>query len=105
MKAWVSATMPGVTRRKTSCTVPARAAMRASRSISSRQSTTTMPTPAATAARSSSEDLLLPWNTIRPAGIPAASATASSPPLQMSRCSPSSWIQRTSSTQQKALAA
>ena len=46
-------------------TSPRRRASASSRSSSSNESTTIRPTPAAIAARSSSVDLLLPWNTMR----------------------------------------
>ena len=61
----------------------ARARRRSRRGARSRSSSraTTCPTPALTAAVSSSTDLLLPCNAIRSAGKPACSATASSPPL------------------------
>ena len=48
------------------------------------------PTPSSTARRSSADDLLLPWKPIRAGSKPARSATASSPPEQTSRQSPSS---------------
>lgn len=63
------------------------------------------PTPVFTACSSSSTDLLLPCSAIRSGGIPAASATASSPTLHTSRLRPSSWSQRTTALERKALPA
>ena len=63
------------------------------------------PTPTSTARASSLWLLLLPWNPIRLGAKPARSATASSPPEQTSRLSPSSAIQRTLTTDMNALPA
>ena len=63
------------------------------------------PTPYDRASRSSATVLLLPWNPIRSAGKPARWATASSPPVQTSRCSPSSATQRATAVQRNALPA
>ena len=81
------------------------AASGTSRSISSKESSTTCPMPASTASCSSTRDLLLPCRAIRPAGKPAASATASSLPLQASRCRPSAAIHRATWPQRNALEA
>lgn len=63
------------------------------------------PTSASSARDSSLTDLLLPWKPIRSAGMSAASATASSPPEQTSRNSPSSAMIRTTALQRNALPA
>ena len=63
------------------------------------------PTPASTARSSSATVLLLPWKPRRAGSAPAASATASSPPVQTSTASPSSVTQRTTSVVSKALPA
>ncbi len=63
------------------------------------------PTPVFTAFSSSSTDLLLPCSAIRSGGIPAASATASSPELHTSRLRPSSCSQRTTALERNALPA
>ena len=86
------------------CMSVARPALRAGRARRS-ESTTMRPTPAASAARSSSVDLLLPWNTIRSAGNPARSATWSSPPVATSRSRPSSATRRAIAVQRNALLA
>ena len=109
MNSWVCASMPTVVRMSSGTGDPP-AATRAwasgtRRSISSNESTTTWPMPASTASRSSTSDLLLPCSAIRSAGKPAASATASSLPLQASRCSPSSAIQRATCPHRNALEA
>ena len=104
MNSWVCASTPTVTRTSTSCTTPASPAMASSRSISVIESSTTWPTPALTAAVSSSTDLLLPCKAIRSGGKLACSATASSPPLQTSSDRPSSSIQRATSLHRNALA-
>ena len=67
MNSWVCASTPTVTRTSTSCTTPAAPAMASRRSISIIESSTTWPTPALTAAVSSSTDLLLPCSAIRSA--------------------------------------
>ena len=105
MYSWVCASTPTVTRTSTGCTTPALAATAVSRWISSKESTTTCPTPASTARVSSAVDLLLPCIPIRAVGKPAASATASSPPVQTSRPRPSSAIQRASVVHRNALPA
>ena len=74
------------------------------RSISSTPSTTSLPTPSSSASRSSSSDLLFPWNTIRSAGNPARCATCASPPVATSRWSPSSATRRAIATQRNAFA-
>lgn len=63
------------------------------------------PTPASSARDSSETDLLLPWKPIRSGGIPADNAVASSPPVQTSRCRPSSAIIRTTARHRNALPA
>src|SRR5690606_37838480 len=83
---------------------PARASW-LSRSISWKESSTIRPTPASRAAASSAVDLLLPWKPIRSGGNPAASATASSPPVQTSRFSPSSAMIRATARHRNALPA
>ena len=105
MNSWVCASTPTVSRIITGTVAPRSRATASSRAISCSESTTTYPTPASTAATNSSFDLLLPWNAIRSAGKPARSATASSPPLQTSRLSPSSATQRATSVHRNALAA
>lgn len=77
--------------------------MWATRTISWKESSTIRPTPAVMARSISSTVLLLPWNAMRAAGIPASSAVVSSPPEQTSRLSPSSWSQRTTARERKAL--
>ena len=105
MNSWVCASTPTVTRTSTRCgRRRARAASAASRAISSNESTTIRPTPASSAAASSATDLLLPCSAIRSAGNPARSATASSPPVQTSRPSPSSSTQRTTARAEERLA-
>ena len=94
MNSWVCASTPTVTRTSTRCRTSAAAATALSRSISSNESSTTCPTRASTPRVSSATDLLLPCMPMRLAGKPAASATASSPPVQTSRPRPSSAIQR-----------
>ena len=97
--------MPGVTRTRTlgnGPPGPRRPDNRASRSISSKESTTILPTPAPNAASSSASDLLLPCRTSRSAGTPAASATASSPPVDTSMQQPSSWARAAMALQRKA---
>ena len=66
------------------------AAASATRSISCRLSRMIAPTPTATARSISASDLLLPWKPSRAGSAPAASATASSPPLQTSMLRPAS---------------
>ncbi len=63
------------------------------------------PTPASTARVISRADLLLPWKAIRPAGILAASAVASSPPEHTSRFSPSSCSHFTTALERNAFPA
>ena len=77
----------------------------ATRSISAKESTTIRPTPYSSAWRSSGTDLLLPCNAIRSPGNPTRCATASSPPLHVSRPSPSYMIQRATAEHRKALPA
>ncbi len=105
MNSWVCASTPTVTRTSTAWRTPWPAAMAASRAISSYESTTMCPTPSLTACSSSSMDLLLPCSAIRSAGIPPASATASSPGLHTSRFRPSSCSQRTIAFERNALPA
>ena len=77
--SWVCASMPGVTRskkvratrREVGC--HARRLRARNRLISSKESTTILATPARRAAVSSSEDLLLPWNTSCPPRAPPTS--------------------------------
>ena len=64
-----------------------------------------LPTPSSTARVSSATVLLLPWKPTRSIGKPARSATASSPPEQTSRLSPSSAIHRATVVQRNALPA
>ena len=64
------------------------------------------PTPARDGrARSRRRDLLLPWKPMRAGSAPAASATASSPPVQTSTASPASVTQRTTAAERNALPA
>ena len=65
MNSWVCASTPTVSRIITGTVAPRSRATASSRAISCSESTTTYPTPASTAATSSSIDLLLPWNAIR----------------------------------------
>ncbi len=95
MNSCVCASTPTVTRICTRCRLPSRSAICATRTISWNESSTIRPTPASTARVISSVLLLLPCRAIRSAGIPAASAVASSPPEQTSRFSPSSFSHRT----------
>ena len=83
---------------------PPRPASASSRSSSSNESATMRPTPRSRAARSSSSDLLLPWNTTRPGGNPARTATCSSPPVATSRWRPSSATRRAIASAQERLA-
>ncbi len=105
MNSCVCASTPTVTRICTRCRVPWRSAASATRSISWNESSTIRPTPAATARRISATDLLLPCSAMRSAGIPPASAVASSPPEQTSTFRPSSHNQRTTARDRKALPA
>ena len=105
MYSWVCASTPTVTRTMTRGRVPSRRAMAVSRSISWNESTTIRPTPARTARSNSATDLLLPCRPIRSGGIPAASATASSPPVHTSRDRPSSARIRTIALQMNAFPA
>jgi hypothetical protein len=105
MYSWVCASTPTVTRIITRGRAPRSRAIAVSRSISSNESTTIRPTPASTARVSSGTDLLLPCRPIRSAGIPAASATRSSPLVQTSRCRPSSARMRTTALHRKDLPA
>ena len=105
MYSWVCASTPTVTRISTGGRTPRSRASAVSRSISSNESTMIRPTPTSSARLSSSSDLLLPWNPIRAGSIPAASATANSPPEQTSRFSPSSAMTRTTALHRKALPA
>ena len=61
MYSWVWASTPAVTRTITGWVRPRLAVTRSSRSISSKESTMTRPTPSATARRSSGSVLVLPW--------------------------------------------
>ncbi len=63
------------------------------------------PTPAFTACSSSCTDLLLPCSAIRSPGMPAASATCSSPEEHTSTLRPSSCSQRTTALDRNALPA
>ncbi len=58
--AWVWASTSGATRSRTACLRPAAAAAAAVRPMSAKFSTTTRPTPASAASRSSAGSLLLP---------------------------------------------
>ena len=71
-----------------------RGTMRSSRSMSSKLSTTTRPTPCLTASASSSSVLALPCSTSWSGSAPALSAVRISPPPATSRCRPSSTITR-----------
>ena len=102
--SWVEACTPLLTRRRTRCTRPARAAASATRSISISLSMTIAPTPASTARSISATDLLLPWKPMRAGSTPAASATASSPPLHTSTARPASVTQRTIALREERLA-
>ena len=91
--SWVWASTPGVTRTSTAGpgVAPPRPLTRPPRrSISSKESTTILPTPVSTARASSASDLLLPCMTIRAGGTPARRATYSSPPVETSRHIPAS---------------
>ncbi len=105
MNSWVCASTPTVTRTSTGATTPSSSATAATRSISSKESMTIRLTPCCSAALISAALLLLPCMPIRSPGTPARMATASSPPEQTSRCSPSSWTHRATSVQRKALPA
>ncbi len=105
MYSWVWASTPAVTRTRTRCVRPSRSAISASRSISWNESTMTRPTPRVTARSSSASLLLLPWNPTLAMSIPARSATASSPPVQTSRFSPSSAAHLAVAVQRNALPA
>ena len=85
--------------------LPGSSVSRPSRAISSKESTTIRPTPAASARASSASDLLLPCSTSRSAGTPAASATCSSPPVDTSRYMPSWWASAAIAVHRKALVA
>ena len=101
----VDACTPLFTRSRTRWTRPARAAASATRSISTSLSMMIAPTPAATARSISATDLLLPWNPMRAGSAPAASATASSPPVHTSTPRPASVTQRTIAAERNALPA
>jgi hypothetical protein len=105
MNSCVCASTPTVTRTITGAVTPRPAATAATRSISWKESRTIRPTPYSRAARISSTDLLLPWKPIRSPGKPARRATASSPPVQTSRWSPSSATQRATAVQRNAFPA
>ena len=105
MNSWVCASTPTVARTSTGCRTPRCSASQASRAISANESSTTRPTPAASARSSSATDLLLPCTAIRSGGTPARSAAVSSPPVHTSRPRPSSVIQRSTASEQNALAA
>ena len=92
-------------RSRTACTVPAARAASATRSSSTTLSRTIAPTPSATLRSISARLLLLPWNPRRAGSTPAASATASSPPLHTSMLRPAAVIQRAISVQRNALPA
>ncbi len=101
----VEACTPELMRSRTGCTRPAARAAAATRSISIRLSTTIVPTPTATARSISAMLLLLPWNPSSDGSVPAASATASSPPLATSSRRPASVIHRAISVERNALPA
>ena len=77
-------------RSRTACTAPVARAASATRSISTTLSRTIAPTPSPTLRSISARLLLLPWKPRRAGSTPAASATASSPPLQTSMLRPAS---------------
>ena len=103
--SWVEACTPLLTRSMTRCTRPWRRAASTTRPISIVLSITIVPMPRPTARSISVRLLLLPWKPIRDGSTPAASATASSPPLQTSMPSPASIIQRATSVHRNALPA
>lgn len=70
MNSWVCASTPTVTRICTGWRTPSSSATCATRTISSKESSTIRPTPASTARRISAVVLLLPWKAIRAAGDP-----------------------------------
>ncbi len=105
MYSWVCASTPAVTRTMTRCVRPSRSATSATRSISWNESRMIRPTPSVTARSISSRLLLLPWKPTRAMSNPARSATASSPPEQTSRESPSSATHRATVVQRNALPA
>ncbi len=84
MCSWVSASTPGTTRRSSRGPPPSAWRRSASCSLSS----TTVPTPASTAIRSSASDLALPCRYRRPGSNPARSARCSSPPEATSQPEP-----------------
>ena len=80
-----------VSRNITGATTPSRPATSLIRASSSSESDTSRRTPARSAASISATDLLLPCTTIREPGIPARSATASSPPAWACSWTSRSW--------------
>ncbi len=105
MNSWVCASTPTVTRTMTRARTPSSRASATTRSISWKESTTIRPTPYSRASRSSATLLLLPWKAIRSGGNATRVATASSPPVQTSRCSPSSRTHWATAVHRKALPA
>jgi hypothetical protein len=105
MYSWVCASTPTVTRSSTGARVPCRAAASATRPISASESITIRPIPAATARSISASDLLLPCSVMCPGGIPARSPTASSPPEQVSRRTPSACSHRATAVHRNAFPA
>ena len=101
----VWACTPGVIRRWTSGTGRPDACRRSRRSSSSKLSTTMWSTPAVTAWRSSSSDLLFPCTVHTDAGTPAESTACSSPPVATSSRRPSSWARRAIAPHRNALVA
>ncbi len=84
----VNASTSGFTRSATAATRPAACATADSIASSSALSTLIWPTPAASAAPSSSRRLPTPENTTSPGAIPARNARANSPPLTTSAPAP-----------------
>ena len=96
---------PGVSRSITGALTRSSVAMRITRSSSSSESITMRPTPMCSARVISAADLLLPCSESLAPGTPAAAATASSPPEQVSRRSPCSITVRATEVHKNALPA
>ncbi len=107
MYSWPPACTPVVTRTITGALRPSPRDRTASatRSTSPRESITIRPTPASSARAISASDLLLPCRPMSAPGTPARSATASSPPVEVSIRRPSSCAHRATAVHRNALPA
>ncbi len=98
----VCASIPGLTRMRTSGARNPEATSASILANSSKESTTIRLTPASSAISSSRTDLLFPCITSLSAGTPAARAMNISPPVETSMCMPASYAIRAIALHRKA---